>query len=94
MNKIYVSNFSFDETENSLHHFFSAYGPINGVELILDRDSGCSRGFAFITFANHVAANAACAANGEMLNGRALRVSPAHVGAQIHEVEQIQESWR
>ncbi len=90
MNKIYISNFSHDETEQSLRDFFSVYGPIEGIELIIDRDSGISRGFAFITFAANSAATAACTANGTLLNGRAIRVSPAHIGAQIQELEQSQ----
>jgi cold-inducible RNA-binding protein len=48
--KIYVSNLSYDTKENDLENHFNQFGSINDIKLITDRDTGRSRGFAFIEF--------------------------------------------
>ena len=45
---IYVGNLSFDATENDLEHAFGEYGQVKSVNIVKDRDTGRSRGFAFI----------------------------------------------
>ena len=47
--KLYIGNLSFDSTENDLQDMFAAFGPVNEVNLITDRTTGRSRGFAFVT---------------------------------------------
>jgi len=77
-NRIYVGNLSFQTTEASLRDAFEANGEVTEVKVITDRDTGRSRGFAFVTMANSDAAKKAIAAlDGANLDGRALRVNEA-----------------
>ena len=76
-NKLYVGNFPYSVSENDLRDIFQAYGPIEEIRLISDRDTGRSKGFAFITFATQSAAESALEQNGKDLKGRALRVNVA-----------------
>src|ERR1035441_9534855 len=76
--KLYIGNLSFDSTENDLQDIFAAFGPVNEVNLITDRTTGRSRGFAFVTMATEEGAKAAIQgpANNE-LPGRNLAVNEA-----------------
>ena len=76
--KLYVGNLSFETTENDLQDLFEQHGTVNEVHLMMDRMTGKSRGFAFVTMNDNTQANAAVAAiNGKELNGRALNVNEA-----------------
>jgi cold-inducible RNA-binding protein len=76
-NKIYVGNLSFDTTTEDLESFFSQYGEFEDVKLITDRETGRSKGFAFITFASQKDAQASLASDGAEFKGRKLRVNMA-----------------
>jgi RNA recognition motif-containing protein len=76
--KLYVGNLSFDATENDLQDAFAAFGPVTEVNLITDRSTGRSRGFAFVTMATPEGAKAAIEGMaGKSLNGRNLTVNEA-----------------
>ena len=76
--KLYVGNLSFETTENDLQDLFEPHGAVNEVHLMMDKMTGKSRGFAFITMNDDTQANAAMSAlNGKELNGRALNVNQA-----------------
>jgi RNA recognition motif-containing protein len=76
--KLYVGNLSFETTENDLQDLFEQHGQVSEVTLMMDRMTGKSRGFAFITMNDKAQADAAMAAlNGKDLNGRALNVNEA-----------------
>jgi RNA recognition motif-containing protein len=76
--KLYVGNLSYSATENELREMFSQYGAVESVAVITDRDTGRSKGFGFVEFANDAEANAAIAGlNGKEVSGRALTVSQA-----------------
>lgn len=76
--KLYVGNLSFETTENDLQDLFEQHGTVNEVNLMMDRMTGKSRGFAFITMNDAEQAKAAMSAtNGKELNGRALNVNEA-----------------
>jgi RNA recognition motif-containing protein len=76
--KLYVGNLSFDTTENDLQDLFQQHGPVSEVNLITDRMTGRSRGFAFVTMGTPEAAQAAIAAlSGKDIQGRALTVNEA-----------------
>src|SRR5256714_3835339 len=76
--KLYVGNLSFDTTENDLQDMFAAYGPVTEVNLIMDRMSGRSRGFGFVTMATPEGAQAAITAlAGQNVGGRNLTVNEA-----------------
>ncbi|MGC1953235.1 MAG: RNA-binding protein [Gammaproteobacteria bacterium] len=76
-NKLYVGNLSFSTTQTELEQAFSGYGELEEVRLITDRDSGRSRGFAFVTFASQHAAESALEMDGKALDGRNLIVNIA-----------------
>jgi cold-inducible RNA-binding protein len=76
--KLYVGNLSFETTENDLQDLFEKHGQVGEVNLMMDRMTGKSRGFAFVTMNDGAQATAAIAAlNGKELNGRALNVNEA-----------------
>ena len=76
--KLYVGNLSFESTENDLQDLFQQHGTVNEVHLMMDRMTGKSRGFAFVTMNENAEAEAAKnALNGYELNGRALTVNEA-----------------
>jgi RNA recognition motif-containing protein len=76
--KLYVGNLSFDTTENDLQDLFQQHGPVSEVNLITDRMTGRSRGFAFVTMGTPEAAQAAITAlSGKDIQGRALTVNEA-----------------
>ncbi|MFM7817599.1 MAG: RNA recognition motif domain-containing protein, partial [Verrucomicrobiota bacterium] len=71
--KLYVGNLSFNTTEMQLQDAFAAHGPVSEVNLMVDRATGRSRGFAFVTMGTAEAAQAAIAAmHGARLDGREL----------------------
>jgi len=77
-NKLFVGNLSFDTTENDLQDAFAAHGTVQEVNLLMDRESGRSRGFGFVTMSAPEEAQAAIAAlDGKTIDGRALKVNVA-----------------
>jgi RNA recognition motif-containing protein len=76
-NKIYVGNLSYNTDDNSLREEFSDCGDIEELNLITDRETGRSKGFAFITFATEDAVTAAIEKNGKDVDGRNIRVNKA-----------------
>jgi cold-inducible RNA-binding protein len=76
--KLYVGNLSFDVTENDLREMLSKHGPVNEVNVIMDKMTGRARGFAFATMNTEEGAKAAIEAlNGKDWKGRALTVNEA-----------------
>jgi cold-inducible RNA-binding protein len=76
--KLYVGNLSFETTENDLQDLFEQHGAVSEVNLMMDRMTGKSRGFAFVTMNDDAQATAATGAlNGRELNGRTLTVNEA-----------------
>ena len=76
--KLYVGNLSFETTENDLQDAFAQHGQVSEVSLMMDRMTGKSRGFAFVTMSDKAAADAAMSAlNGKELAGRTLTVNEA-----------------
>jgi heterogeneous nuclear ribonucleoprotein A1/A3 len=76
-NKIYVGNMPFNFSETDLETTFSEYGDIERINLVLNRHTGESRGFAFITFARQASAESALQKNGIEVKGRKISVSMA-----------------
>ena len=74
--KLYVGNISFQTTSDDLVQAFSQYGTVLGAQIVADRETGRSRGFAFVEM--HDGADEAIAAlNGAQLGGRTLTVNEA-----------------
>jgi RNA recognition motif-containing protein len=73
---IYVGNLPYTATEGDVSDLFAAYGPVERVKIITDRDSGQSKGFAFVTLGDQSQLNAAIEGlNDKDYQGRALRVN-------------------
>jgi cold-inducible RNA-binding protein len=76
--KIFVGSLSWNTSEEELRRIFERFGEIVEAKLITDRETGRSRGFAFITYANDGDADKAIAEmDGTEVDGRALRVNEA-----------------
>ncbi len=73
---IYVGNLPYSATEEDVTGLFAAYGPVERVKIITDRETGRSKGFAFVTLGDQSQLNASIEAlNGYDYQGRALRVN-------------------
>jgi cold-inducible RNA-binding protein len=78
MKNIFVGNLNFGATEDAVRSLFEAYGPVQRVNLVTDRDTGQARGFGFVEMtANADADRAIAGLNGKELDGRALNVNEA-----------------
>ena len=76
--KLYVGNLSFKVGEDSLVTLFSTYGSVETAKIVNDRDTGRSKGFAFVEMSNESEAQAAITGlNGKEQDGRALKISLA-----------------
>jgi RNA recognition motif-containing protein len=76
--KLYVGNLPYSATEQSLREAFATSGTVDSVSVITDRDTGQSKGFAFIEMSTDQEAQAATQAmNGKMLDGRQIKVNEA-----------------
>jgi RNA recognition motif-containing protein len=77
--KLYVGNLAFSSTEADLRELFEQHGALQSVNVITDRETGRSRGFAFVEFEEASSAEKAQQAlDGQDLGGRTLRVNEAH----------------
>ena len=76
--KLYVGNLTYGVTDGDLQTMFAAHGTVQSVQIIMDRDTGRSKGFGFVEMGSDQEAQAAIAAmNGKELDGRALTVNEA-----------------
>jgi cold-inducible RNA-binding protein len=77
LKKLYVGNLPFTTTESDLRDLFARHGAVESVKVITDRETGRSRGFAFVEMDANAAAEAIRALDGSDLGGRSLRVNEA-----------------
>ena len=78
MKNIYVGNLSFDSNEDEIRSAFEAFGAVDKVTLVRDRDTGQPRGFGYVEMPNDAEADSAIAGlNGNVVRGRALNVNEA-----------------
>lgn len=83
MKNIFVGNLDFAATESSVRSLFERYGTVDRVNLMKDRETGRSRGFAFVEMSENAQADQAIAGlNGANLDGRALNVNEARPKSQ------------
>jgi RNA recognition motif-containing protein len=76
--KLYVGNLSFDVVTSDLEEMFNSFGSVKSAQIIMDRDTGRSKGFGFVEMGADSEASAAIAAlNGRNLKGRDLTVNEA-----------------
>ncbi|MCF7806071.1 MAG: RNA-binding protein [Simkaniaceae bacterium] len=77
-NKLYVGNISYDLNNDDLQNLFQTHGTVISARIVMDRDTGRSKGFGFVEMSSTEEANAAIhALNGTEINGRALTVNEA-----------------
>jgi RNA recognition motif-containing protein len=77
-NRLYIGNLSFQASNDTLREAFAAFGEVTDVHVVTDRETGQSRGFGFITMGSDQEAKTAMTSmDGQMLDGRALRVNEA-----------------
>ena len=78
MKNIFVGNLSFGATEDKVRSMFEAYGPVDRVSIVTDRDSGQPRGFGFVEMTNDAEGDRAIdALSGHELDGRSLTINEA-----------------
>ena len=78
MKNIFVGNLAFDTREDEVRQLFAAYGQVDRVNLVTDRESGQPRGFGFVEMASDEDGEKAIAAlNGTLVGGRTLNVNEA-----------------
>ena len=78
MKNIFVGNLNYNATEDDVRSLFERYGAVNSARIMTDRDTGRSRGFAFVEMENETEADQAITAlNGYQMDGRALNVNEA-----------------
>lgn len=76
--KLYVGNLPFSIDDEQLHQAFSSFGQVLSAKVIMDRDSGRSKGFGFVELSSdNEAQNALSSLNGSQLGGRDINVSEA-----------------
>lgn len=75
--KMYVGNLAFQSTEDDIHNLFTQYGEVKSINLITDRETGRSRGFAFVEMDDQEAKTAMQGLDGTDLDGRNLKVNEA-----------------
>src|SRR5712691_10292216 len=76
--KLYVGNLTYGVTDSTLEQMFAAHGTVESAQVIMDRDTGRSKGFGFVEMKTDQEAQAAIAAlNGQDAGGRALTVNEA-----------------
>ncbi len=76
--KLYVGNLSYSTSQDTLQAEFSTHGQVEDVAVIMDRETGRPRGFAFVTMANDDEARAAIEGlNGREVDGRTITVNEA-----------------
>ena len=78
MKNIFVGNLSFNSSEQDIRSLFEAYGTVDRVNIVTDRETGQPRGFGFVEMSNDAEGDRAIAAvNGHEIGGRALNVNEA-----------------
>ena len=74
---LYIGNLAYTAVEEDLEQAFESFGEIEDIKLMRDRETGRSRGFAFITFEKESESEAAMVMDGKEIAGRAVRVNQA-----------------
>ena len=77
MKKIYVGNLPFSTTDSDLRALFATHGEVSSASVVMDRETGRSRGFGFVEMDSANAETAIAALNGRNVDGRSLRVNEA-----------------
>ena len=91
---LYVGNLSYDTTEDTLRTLFAEYGQIESVNLITDRYTGRSRGFAFVEMSTEEAAQQAMSGlNGKQVDEREIKVDKAKPKSDSRTSDRGRSRW-
>ncbi|XP_052002769.1 RNA-binding protein 24-like isoform X2 [Xyrauchen texanus] len=80
--KIFIGGLPYHTSDSSLRKYFEVYGEIEEAVVITDRQTGKSRGYGFVTMADHAAAERACKDPNPIIDGRKANVNLAYLGAK------------
>jgi len=75
--KLYVGNLPYSVTDSSMRTLFETHGAVESAQVVVDRDSGRSKGFGFVEMSDADAQKAIQALNGTQMDGRTIRVNEA-----------------
>ena len=75
--KVYVGNLPWSVTDSDLSNLFTAFGNVDSAQVVMDRDTGRSRGFGFVEMSSECASQAIAELNGHQIETRALTVNEA-----------------
>ncbi|MFP4415783.1 MAG: RNA recognition motif domain-containing protein [Chitinispirillaceae bacterium] len=75
--KLFLGNLPFSSTEDDVKYLFENYGPVQSANIVIDRETGRSRGYGFIELPEHMAEAAKVEMNGAVLGGRNIRIGDA-----------------
>jgi RNA recognition motif-containing protein len=89
MKKLYVGNLPYTSNEDELRDLFAGHGNVHSVNVIMDRDTGRGRGFAFVEMDDADATTAMGSLNGSDFGGRTLKVNEA----RVREERSRRDSW-
>jgi RNA recognition motif-containing protein len=93
-NNLYVGNLSYETTEDTLRNLFAEYGQIESLNLIGDRYTGRSRGFAFVEMSTEQAAQQAMSGlNGKQVDEREIKVDKAKPKRDSRESDRGRSAW-
>ena len=93
-NNLYVGNLSYETNEETLRTLFAEYGQIESVNLITDRYTGRSRGFAFVEMSTEQAAQQAMSGlNGKQIDEREIKVDKAKPKRDSRESDRGRSAW-
>jgi cold-inducible RNA-binding protein len=93
-NNLYVGNLSYNTTEDALRTLFAEYGEIESVNLISDRYTGRSRGFAFVEMSTEQAAQQAMSGlDGKQVDEREIKVDKAKPKRDSRESDRGRSAW-
>ena len=93
-NNLYVGNLSYATTEDTLRTLFAEYGEIESVNLISDRNTGRSRGFAFVEMSTEQAAQQAMSGmNGKQVDDREIKVDKAKPKSDSRSSDRGRTRW-
>ena len=81
--RIYCGNLSFRATEDDVRELFSQYGEVTDVHLVIDRETGRSRGFAFVEFAAGESCKLALASREQTIKGKQVRTSHTFLSISV-----------
>jgi cold-inducible RNA-binding protein len=83
--KVYVGNLPWSVTDSDLCNLFTAFGNVDTAQVVMDRDTGRSRGFGFVEMSSEHASQAIAELNGHQIESRALTVNEAQSKARRSE---------